>query len=204
MSDCRRFVTMPKSRRVTGPFRRWAVGADEAETSEGACGSRRKPMIPGAFAYHRPKSVNEAVALLADLGEDARPLAGGHSLIPADEAPPCRAVAPRRSRRDRRPEGHQVRRRRHRDRRQRHPARGDRLRSPCREVPLLAEAALPDRRPAGALSRHARRQRRERRSRQRHAGGDDGARRHLSSSPARAASDASRRATSTTAPTDTR
>ncbi len=39
-------------------------------------------MIPGAFAYHRPKSVAEAVGLLADLGEDARPLAGGHSLIP--------------------------------------------------------------------------------------------------------------------------
>jgi aerobic carbon-monoxide dehydrogenase medium subunit len=34
------------------------------------------------FAYHRPKSVKEAVAMLADLGEDARPLAGGHSLIP--------------------------------------------------------------------------------------------------------------------------
>lgn len=39
-------------------------------------------MIPGAFAYHRPKSVKEAVALLSDLGDDARPLAGGHSLIP--------------------------------------------------------------------------------------------------------------------------
>jgi len=39
-------------------------------------------VIPGAFAYHRPKSVKEAVAMLADLGEDARPLAGGHSLIP--------------------------------------------------------------------------------------------------------------------------
>jgi carbon-monoxide dehydrogenase medium subunit len=39
-------------------------------------------VIPGAFAYHRPKSVNEAVAMLADLGEDARALAGGHSLIP--------------------------------------------------------------------------------------------------------------------------
>ena len=39
-------------------------------------------MIPGAFAYHRPKSVTEAVALLAELGEDARPLGGGHSLIP--------------------------------------------------------------------------------------------------------------------------
>ncbi len=39
-------------------------------------------MIPGSFAYHRPNSIKEAVALLTDLGEDARPLAGGHSLIP--------------------------------------------------------------------------------------------------------------------------
>ena len=39
-------------------------------------------MIPAAFGYHRPKSIAEAVALLSDLGEDARPLAGGHSLIP--------------------------------------------------------------------------------------------------------------------------
>jgi len=39
-------------------------------------------VIPPAFAYHRPASINEATALLADLGEDARPLAGGHSLIP--------------------------------------------------------------------------------------------------------------------------
>jgi aerobic carbon-monoxide dehydrogenase medium subunit len=39
-------------------------------------------VIPGAFAYHRPKSVAEAVGMLADLGDDARALAGGHSLIP--------------------------------------------------------------------------------------------------------------------------
>ena len=39
-------------------------------------------MIPGAFAYYRPTSVREAIGLLADLGEEARPLAGGHSLIP--------------------------------------------------------------------------------------------------------------------------
>jgi carbon-monoxide dehydrogenase medium subunit len=39
-------------------------------------------MIPAAFAYHRPKSIAEAVALLGQLGEDARPLSGGHSLIP--------------------------------------------------------------------------------------------------------------------------
>ena len=39
-------------------------------------------MIPGSFAYHRPSSVKEAVGLLGDLGDDARALAGGHSLIP--------------------------------------------------------------------------------------------------------------------------
>ena len=39
-------------------------------------------MIPGPFAYHRPKTVADAVSLLASLGEEARPLAGGHSLIP--------------------------------------------------------------------------------------------------------------------------
>ncbi len=39
-------------------------------------------MIPGAFAYHRPTSVKEAVGLLTQLGDDGRALAGGHSLIP--------------------------------------------------------------------------------------------------------------------------
>lgn len=39
-------------------------------------------MIPGTFDYHRPTTVESAVALLMQLGEDARPLAGGHSLIP--------------------------------------------------------------------------------------------------------------------------
>lgn len=37
-------------------------------------------MIPAAFDYHRPASVDEAISLLAD---DAKLLAGGHSLIPA-------------------------------------------------------------------------------------------------------------------------
>ncbi len=39
-------------------------------------------MIPGAFAYHRPTSVKEAIGLLAQFGDDGRALAGGHSLIP--------------------------------------------------------------------------------------------------------------------------
>jgi carbon-monoxide dehydrogenase medium subunit len=40
-------------------------------------------MIPGAFDYLAPRSVEETVALLAQHGEDAKVLAGGQSLIPA-------------------------------------------------------------------------------------------------------------------------
>lgn len=39
-------------------------------------------MIPGSFEYHRPDSLGEAVAILAEHGDEARVLAGGHSLIP--------------------------------------------------------------------------------------------------------------------------
>jgi aerobic carbon-monoxide dehydrogenase medium subunit len=39
-------------------------------------------MIPGQFSYHRPENLTEAVKLLASLGDEARPLAGGHSLVP--------------------------------------------------------------------------------------------------------------------------
>jgi CO/xanthine dehydrogenase FAD-binding subunit len=40
-------------------------------------------MKPAAFDYHRARSVDEALALLAEHGGDAKPLAGGQSLIPA-------------------------------------------------------------------------------------------------------------------------
>ena len=39
-------------------------------------------MIPGKFEYHRPETLSEASGLLSQLGDDARVLAGGHSLIP--------------------------------------------------------------------------------------------------------------------------
>ena len=39
-------------------------------------------MTPAAFEYHAPSSVDAAVALLAELGPDAKLLAGGHSLLP--------------------------------------------------------------------------------------------------------------------------
>lgn len=39
-------------------------------------------MIPGAFEYHRPASVDEAVTLLTRFGDEGRVIAGGHSLVP--------------------------------------------------------------------------------------------------------------------------
>ena len=39
-------------------------------------------MIPAPFAYHRPRSLDETLGLLAQHGKDARVVAGGHSLIP--------------------------------------------------------------------------------------------------------------------------
>ena len=39
-------------------------------------------MYPASFDYHTPGSVQEAISLLGKLGDDAKLLAGGHSLIP--------------------------------------------------------------------------------------------------------------------------
>jgi carbon-monoxide dehydrogenase medium subunit len=39
-------------------------------------------MIPATFEYHAPRSIQEATGLLARLGEDAKILSGGQSLIP--------------------------------------------------------------------------------------------------------------------------
>ena len=39
-------------------------------------------MVPSAFSYHRPDSVDGVVSLLSEWGDDARVIAGGHSLIP--------------------------------------------------------------------------------------------------------------------------
>jgi len=52
-------------------------------------------VIPAAFDYVRPESVDDAVRLLAELGDGARPLAGGHSLVPLMRlrmARPCALV----------------------------------------------------------------------------------------------------------------
>jgi carbon-monoxide dehydrogenase medium subunit len=39
-------------------------------------------MIPQSFDYHAPRSLDEAVALLAKFGDDAKVISGGQSLIP--------------------------------------------------------------------------------------------------------------------------
>jgi len=39
-------------------------------------------MYPAAFEYHAPTTVKDALGLLGKLGDDAKILAGGHSLIP--------------------------------------------------------------------------------------------------------------------------
>lgn len=39
-------------------------------------------MKAAAFAYHRPSTIAEAVQMLGELGEDAKVLAGGQSLVP--------------------------------------------------------------------------------------------------------------------------
>src|SRR5687767_2098556 len=40
-------------------------------------------MKPAPFEYFRPRSLDEALSLLGEHGPDAKPLAGGQSLIPA-------------------------------------------------------------------------------------------------------------------------
>ena len=137
-------------------------------------------MIPGAFNYHRPATVADAVKLLADLGDEARALAGGHSLVPMMKlrlATPSHLV-----------DLHGVAGLKGIGRdgnkvtigamtTQHELLASDEI---ARSLPILHETALLIADPAGALSRHHRRQCRQRRSRQRHAGADDDAGRELS------------------------
>lgn len=40
-------------------------------------------MFPAAFQYHRPATLDEALTLLDELGDNAKLMSGGHSLIPS-------------------------------------------------------------------------------------------------------------------------
>src|SRR5258708_25736320 len=44
--------------------------------------TERTPVKPAPFTYHRTRDVAETVALLAELGDEAKILAGGQSLVP--------------------------------------------------------------------------------------------------------------------------
>ena len=130
-------------------------------------------MIPGAFAYHRPTSVKEAVGLLAQFGDDGRALAGGHSLIPMMKlrlATPANLVdlAGIAELKGVRTDGNDVV---IGAMTTQHELLGSDVLGA--KVPILARNLGAGRRSAGALRRHARRQCRQWRSRQRHAGGDD-------------------------------
>ena len=39
-------------------------------------------MIPSAFTFYKPDSIEKAVSIMKDFGDEARVIAGGHSLIP--------------------------------------------------------------------------------------------------------------------------
>ena len=80
-------------------------------------------MIPAAFDYVRAGSADEAIALLAEHGDDAKLLAGGHSPAAADEAAAGPAGGARRHRPPQRPVVHPRRRRPHRHRRADPPPR---------------------------------------------------------------------------------
>src|SRR6201747_2283678 len=56
--------------------------ASNVPPRKGTKGRMEETMIPGPFSYHRPATVADAIKLLSTLGDDARALAGGHSLVP--------------------------------------------------------------------------------------------------------------------------
>ena len=142
------------------------------------CARKEGPMIPAPFDYHRPGTLDEAVALLARHGDTAKVLSGGMSLLPVLKlrlgavehlvdigripgldyvkedggvlkiGGATKQAALERSELDR------------------------------GEVPDPPRRGRADRRPAGAEPRDGRRQPRERRPGQRSAGDHDRARRH--------------------------
>ena len=58
------------------------AGGVEAAAGFSSGDSAGRRMIPVGFDYERPDSLDAALALLAEHGDDAKVLAGGHSLLP--------------------------------------------------------------------------------------------------------------------------
>ena len=149
---------------------------------------------PAEFEYHRPATSRRRVALLG-AGDGARPLAGGHSLLPlmklrlahARPRSSTSAGSPGSTRSRRDGDGVRI------GAMATHEAVAvlGRGRAAC---PVLAETAARHRRPAGAEPRHDRRQRRPRRPGRGLPDGADGARRDdRRDGPGRRARDRGRR-----------
>lgn len=66
----------------TGVVVPWQVLLSLFAPLERHFGALKANMYPRAFHYHRAASLKEAAAILSQLGDEARPLAGGQSLIP--------------------------------------------------------------------------------------------------------------------------
>src|SRR4029453_5219355 len=69
------------ARAARGPAPRHAVDPRARVARDAGGGGLMYTMRPAEFAYHRPGSLDEALSLLGE-GEETRPLAGGHSLLP--------------------------------------------------------------------------------------------------------------------------
>ena len=120
-------------------------------------------MIPAKFDYVRAGSAEEAISLIGEHGEDAKFLAGGHSLLPLMKLRLAQPSVLVDIGRIARPVVHPRRRRPHRHRRA-DAAHGRRDVRRARRARAAARArGEPRRRPAGAPPRHDRRLDRPRR-----------------------------------------
>ena len=166
----RRVATLGRSRGAQGP-RRQPLPLHRLPQHRRR-GARRlgasmagRPVIPAAFAYARADSLDEAIALLAEHGDEAKLLAGGHSLLPlmklrlatpsvlVDVGRLARPLLRRATPATRIAIGGLTRH---------HDVEHDRA-ACASSVPLLARGGRRGRRPAGASPRHPRRLARARR-----------------------------------------
>ena len=93
-------------------------------------------MIPREFDYHAPRTLPEALGLLAQFGDEAKLLAGGHSLLPMMKLRFAAARPPDRPRQDRRAQGHPRRSRHLAHRRDDDRERADLVEARAGQVPL--------------------------------------------------------------------
>ncbi len=114
-------------------------------------------MYPARFEYDVPGSLEEALAILAERGDEARVLAGGQSLIPMMKLRFAMPVRARRHQPPARPRPHRPCRRAAAPGRAGPPQRRGRVRPRAAAQPRHGGGRPVDRRPAGPQPRHHRR-----------------------------------------------